>query len=49
MSQILGRVGANIKQVHAVVWPNSARSYWLNRVYMTINKKFSERAILQNL
>ena len=49
MSQILTRVGVNIKQVDFFVWPNSARSYWLNRVHMTINRKFSERAILQNL
>lgn len=40
MSQILGRVGVNIKQVHFVVWANSERSYWLNRVHMTINKSF---------
>ena len=49
MSQILRRVGVNINQVHFVVWPKSARSYWLNRGHMTINRKFSERAILQNL
>ena len=36
MSQILGRVGVNMKQVHFVVWPNSARSYWLIRGYMTV-------------
>ena len=40
MSQILRRVGVNIKQVHFVVWPNSAHSYWLNRVNMTTNNKF---------